>query len=461
MSLAGKPVSAYRLRSREVTWRPLYGRIEKPPLWQFVVLSMLLHVLAIFLFGAPTGGSPGGRAMWGTLDVVLLGASPPAAPLLKLDRTPVAPTPAPQLSEPRPRPFKPVPVPVPPAPPPAEVERVVVPPMMDRLPTLDRKLDTRDFTVPPPTDVQAPAPLPTEVKIPAPAPLTPPQVIAPPPQPAQQAPVEAPIATPPVLQPVAPAQLRERAAVPQLELPRIETPAIRESVEVPQMQIPRIETPALPALPSTPNVLIPVPEPSRSTIAPVAAPPTVLAPPVPEAPPTVAAPPVPAQPVEAAPAAPAQSPVVTPRVETQRAEPGPSAAPREAPKETPREAPAVRAAPTPAPAPAEAPGTDSVFRRGPPPAQTPGDYDPFSAPKPRELDLDALKSRAGSLARKGSGQAAVFAFPMPAVPPKKSKLEEALDKAHKPDCRTAYASMGLAAVVPLVANEFGEGTCKW
>lgn len=458
MSLAGKPVSAYRLRSREVSWRPLYGRIEKPPLWQFVVLSMLLHVLAIFLFGAPTGGSPGGRAMWGTLDVVLLGASPPAAPLLKLDRTPLAPAPAPLPPEPRLRPFKPVPVPVPPAPQPADVERVVVPPLLDSLPALDRTL--RSFTVPPPTEVQAPAPLPSEARPLAPPPLTPPQVIAPPPQPVQQAPVEAPIATPPLLQPVVPPNLRERASVPQLELPKIETPAIRESVEVPQMQIPRIETPSLPSLPATPNVLIPVPEPSRSTIAPVAAPPEIVAPAVPQAP-AVTAPPVPAQPVEAAPAAPAQSPTVTPRVETQRVEPGPAAAPREAPKETPREAPALRPSPTPAPMPAETPGTDSVFRRRPAPAETPPEYDPFSAPKPRELDLDAVKSQAASLARKGTGQTAVFAFPMPPVPPKKSKLEEALDKAHKPDCRTAYASMGLAAVVPLVANEFGEGTCKW
>lgn len=457
MSLAGKPVSAYRLRSREVTWRPLYARIEKPPLWQFVVLSMLLHVLAIFLFGAPTGGSPGGRAMWGTLDVVILGASPPAAPLLKLDRTPRAPAPAPLPPEPRLRPFRPQPVPLPPAPPPADVERVVVPPLLDRLPRVEPSLDPRSFTVPPPTEVQAPAPLPTEAKQPAPAPLTPPQVIAPPPQPVQQAPVEAPIATPPLLQPVAPAQLRERAAVPQLELPRVESPAIRESVEVPQMQIPRIETPALPSLPATPNVLIPVPEPSRSTIAPVAAPPEVLAPPVPQAP-AVAAPPIPAQPVEAAPAAPTQAPTVTPRIETQRTEPGPAAAPREAPRQAQPEAASPR--PAPAPAPVEAPGTESVFRRGPP-AQTPPEYDPFSAPKTKELDLDAVKSRAASLARKGTGQTAVFAFPMPPVPPKKSKLEEALDKAHKPDCRTAYAAMGLAAVVPLVANEFGEGTCKW
>jgi len=44
---------------------------------------------------------------------------------------------------------------------------------------------------------------------------------------------------------------------------------------------------------------------------------------------------------------------------------------------------------------------------------------------------------------------------------KVAKLEAALDKAHKPDCRTAYSGLGLAAVVPLIANEFGEGTCKW
>jgi hypothetical protein len=50
---------------------------------------------------------------------------------------------------------------------------------------------------------------------------------------------------------------------------------------------------------------------------------------------------------------------------------------------------------------------------------------------------------------------------MPPIPPKKSKLEEAFDKAHKPDCATAYKDLGLAAVVPLIANEFGEGNCKW
>ena len=40
-------------------------------------------------------------------------------------------------------------------------------------------------------------------------------------------------------------------------------------------------------------------------------------------------------------------------------------------------------------------------------------------------------------------------------------MEKAIENARKPDCRTAYKDLGLLAVVPLVANEFGEGTCRW
>ena len=50
---------------------------------------------------------------------------------------------------------------------------------------------------------------------------------------------------------------------------------------------------------------------------------------------------------------------------------------------------------------------------------------------------------------------------MPPVEKPKSKMEEAIEKARKPDCRTAYKDMGLLAAVPLIANEFGEGTCRW
>jgi hypothetical protein len=121
--------------------------------------------------------------------------------------------------------------------------------------------------------------------------------------------------------------------------------------------------------------------------------------------------------------------------------------------ESPKEGPAPSFRPAPGPS---APGTPSEFRkRGEEPSS---DYDPFAGPK--ELDIDAMKRRASQLAR-GSGNSALLPFPMPPVPPKKSKMEQAIENARKPDCRTAYADLGLAAVVPLVANEFGEGNCRW
>ena len=41
---------------------------------QFIYLSILLHAIAILLFGAPPGGSREGRAMWSSIDVRLVGA---------------------------------------------------------------------------------------------------------------------------------------------------------------------------------------------------------------------------------------------------------------------------------------------------------------------------------------------------------------------------------------------------
>jgi hypothetical protein len=87
----------------------------------------------------------------------------------------------------------------------------------------------------------------------------------------------------------------------------------------------------------------------------------------------------------------------------------------------------------------------------------PGTYDP-TAPS---IDLDAARKRAGQLAREGTGNRAVLPFPMPPVPERKTKEQIAIEKARKPDCRTAYKDLGLLAIAPLVANEFGEGTCRW
>jgi hypothetical protein len=45
---------------------------------------------------------------------------------------------------------------------------------------------------------------------------------------------------------------------------------------------------------------------------------------------------------------------------------------------------------------------------------------------------------------------------------RRDKLAEDIAKAAKPDCRTAYAGMGLLAVVPLVASSVSSnGGCNW
>ena len=38
---------------------------------------------------------------------------------------------------------------------------------------------------------------------------------------------------------------------------------------------------------------------------------------------------------------------------------------------------------------------------------------------------------------------------------------KAIAKAAKPDCRTAYAELGLLAIAPLVASTVGNGGCRW
>ena len=194
----------------------------------------------------------------------------------------------------------------------------------------------------------------------------------------------------------------------------------------------------------------PVPQPVAEVVAPPEAPrvesPKVEAPKV-EAP-KVEAPKVEAPKVEA-------PKVEAPKVEAPKAE-APRAAEPSAPRqqaptsETPRSAPGTREEPAELRQPAASP-----FRR-PPAAETP-DYDP-TAPA---LDADALRQRAGELARQGMGNRALLPFPMPPVEKPKTTLESAIEKARKPDCRTAYQGLGLAAVVPLIANEFGEGSCRW
>ena len=84
--------------------------------------------------------------------------------------------------------------------------------------------------------------------------------------------------------------------------------------------------------------------------------------------------------------------------------------------------------------------------------------EPGTAPR---LDLDEAKKRAArAVVREGSGSRGLLPI-VPPPPERESKEARALEKAAKPDCRNAYANMGLLAAVPLVASAIGDGGCRW
>jgi hypothetical protein len=448
MTLAGRPISSYQPRTRQpVPWAPRERAIERPPLWEFVFLSLLLHAIAIALFGAPSGGNREGRAMWGALQVVLQGASFDSGPKLRIDRDlgrenpdntkqpprPALRTPREQRAVPAAPTLRAEPriesiVPRVESPPDAAPndQPLVIPPLLDRLVTPERKIELEPYRVPPPTKAPAAPSPPTVIPAPAPAAAEAPAVVERPAPRVERAPAEAPPIPAPVLQPRVERAVAEPPPVPVPLLQPLTSPPLHELVAAPIIR--PVETPVVPAVPITPPVEhVPVevpaiPAPRIESITP---------------PHSEAA----TKPVESAP--------------TQEMHATPPVPQREAPARIER-APAVREEPAPRPSPFNAPGASPDSLRSN--ERAPGSsYDP-TAPA---LDLDAVRKRAGDLARSGTGQRALLPFAMPAVPEKKSKLEAALDKAHKPDCRTAYSSLGLAAVVPLVANEFGEGTCKW
>ncbi len=103
-------------------------------------------------------------------------------------------------------------------------------------------------------------------------------------------------------------------------------------------------------------------------------------------------------------------------------------------------------------------------REGATPPSSAGNTPQQNAPKsaaPR-LDLDAVRKRAREMASEGSGQRAILPFPLPPKPEHKTKEALAFDKALKrPDCRDAYAGMGLLAVAPLLWSAIGDEGCRW
>lgn len=101
-------------------------------------------------------------------------------------------------------------------------------------------------------------------------------------------------------------------------------------------------------------------------------------------------------------------------------------------------------------------GRDDIFR--------PRDAAPSSTPaepaRPR-LNLDQIRQRAREIATEGAGSRGILPLTVPLPPEKKSKLAEQLEKAIKPDCRSAYADMGLLAVPALVAGAVADAGCRW
>jgi hypothetical protein len=386
---------------------------------------MALHALFIVLFGAPSGGSREGRAMWGALNVTLAERISAPAPSLRLDRgfgelPDLAATKKPKAVREAP-PKPPRPIPAAPVPPSLELSttKEIIPPVTSET----RRAAPPALVVPrvEPLPVQplfAPIPRPERTVTPELKTEIVPTVPAPP--------AEVPVPPEPVALPPAPAPL-ERAMAPRVEVPPAEAAPIPAPLAQP-----------VPPAPPTPVETSPTP-------------------PVERTPMEVPALPVP--PIER---------LVTPRIEPSTSAPE-SALPRE-PRIAPPP-PAIEPAETRQPQ-RELPARAEPAPRAPAVAPPGRASDVFTSPrdalpaapddaKSPVIDLDAARRRARELAREGTGNRAVLPFPMPPVPPRKSKMEIAIENARKPDCKTAYQSLGLLAVVPLVANEFGEGNCRW
>jgi hypothetical protein len=447
---------------------------SRPTMAQFVLLSMMLHVLAVLLFGAPSGGSREGRALWGSLSVVInnaiesrpnlkldrgLGnalpglpaqrkaavpAAPPVAqpPEAAVKKEPAAPPPV-EASPPR---LEPDPAPAPPP------ETFVVPPLMDKLVVPDRReLLHAPKELPPPVEKAVEAPPKPKAE---PRPVVKEQPVETPPLPTPAVP-----APPPVPMPAAPSAL-ELPTAPRVERVPVEAPPVAAPLAEPKPP-PVVEPKPAPVIERTPAPPTPVESAPAPTPTPAPAPaptPEAVTPkaPVVEAP--LAPQPAVQQPAVQQPAV-QQPPAVTtqpPTTQTPAAQPPATQAPASQAPAIERPLPRVQDAPVgrPSASPFRAPPVDDPFSGKQAPPST---YDP-TAPS---IDMDAMKKRAGQLAREGTGNRAILPFPMPPGEERKTKEQIAIENARKPDCNKAYQGLGLLAVIPLVANEFGEGTCRW
>ena len=371
-----------------------------PPVKQWVWLSILLHILAVVLFGDTTGGGSRsgtfrGEKTGGPITVTLQPAAPvraeplalrPATHLASLSR-------AQKLAQSQPAILSPTTSNPPPAndaapadalaPAPAPAPEAEAAPVMPPVIAIEVEKPATDFVVPVATPAPARAPDPTPPP-PPPAPIPPPE----------------------------PPSARLPASLPKLDaLPApkaIATPIPERNVALPAELIPRL-TPLVPARSERSAPLETAPR-AKTFV-----PPTIE----PDAPP--------ASTTTADPSNPSPSVASPPS----RATAGPSIDTTSRGDSLP--APDPRSAITPPPG--------------------------LTAPP---INLDSLRQRVREIDREGSAPRTLLPFNVKPKLDTRTKEQQAFDKALKrTDCRDAYANMGLAAVLPLILDTVSEKGCKW
>lgn len=420
---------------------------EQPSLEQFVLLSVMIHVLVIVLFGDITGGgAQRGVKLWGALTVTVKGVLQDSADGLKLDRSatlvqPTRATPPMPASSATASASRQARVSAPVAVPqsaedvarPAQAPDFEMPPVI----STDVEKAVTEFVVPKPSAdrVYVPPPLPVENVPPSPAVLPPPVPVVVPMEPKRhEETVAAPAPAPPP-EPSPPKVVREVAkpVAPPEPAPRdLVAPAAQPVVQ------PTVTAPAKPEQEIVAPMVVPVATKLREIAAPAP-----LAPLLPSEPPARADAPSP------------------PKIDRDVIKPAapPAAAPVATPSPTPTRTPIG----SPTGVPSGALGTDRDLLKPRVDATLPStDLLAPATGKAPGIDLDAVRRRAREISSGGTGPRTVF--PFPGTPPQKprSKEQQAFDKAlKKNDCRDAYADMGLAAVVPLVLSAVREDGCKW
>jgi len=444
-----------------------------PSMARFVVLSVLLHVWVILLFGDASGTRGNGLGVGRTFLATLERAASPAASVAspRGDRRGAATDGASERADAR---IAPAPSSAPEVPaatqenaaaPTGPVATPIEPPVVEKIPILTNevKAPATPFLIAPiPIETAPVLPSPPSAPLPAFTTIAPiasvPKVVrdeagfavyvAPIVERAQLAPVPPPmLATPqmsPLVQPAAdrefasyvpPPVIAPAATVENRQPPA--SPAVASPVEAPVAAVsPMIAPPSVPIAPGPPPAFATAPiEPLK--MQPASKSPEIY---------------TPAAPVTTT-IAPVENTVPTPRT-------GAPVADRDMPAATIAPSTSGGAVPR-----AVSPQVDSSTGVGSPallnfPLPIPAPTAPAVA-TPR-LDLDALRRQAREVAREGSGPRTLLPFATVAKEPPKKDMEKIFDKALKrPDCKDAYADLGLAALIPLVRDAVRDGGCKW